>query len=74
MLVQIYLRMEIHREAATPIYYWDIHPVEDYVAIKKWKGILCILIWKTLKAMLSLASKSACRTTLTAGHSLYVNN
>ena len=74
MLIQIYLRMEIYREAATPVYYWDIHPMEDYVAIKKWKGILSILIWKTLKAMLSLASKSACRTMLSPRHSLYVNN
>lgn len=32
--------MEIHREAATPIYYWDIHPVEDYVAIKNGRDSL----------------------------------
>lgn len=27
-------QMAFHREAAKPVYYWCIHPVEDYVAVK----------------------------------------
>lgn len=33
--------MAINREAAKPVYYWHIHPVERYVVTKMKEDSLC---------------------------------